>query len=434
MATNKPTVAWRPNPGPQTWLVTCPVADILCGGARGGGKTFGMLGCWLQHQATYGKDAKGVWFRRSIPEIEGAQAEMLKIFPLVGAQYQAQGRTWVFPSGATLKLRYLESDQDANRYQGHEYTLLLYDDVGTWPSPVPIDFLRGTLRSAAGVPCRMISSANPAGPGHEWLKARYLTPSRPLSPFWSDEGGGKPPIQRVYIPSTIKDNPYLAPDTEAGKQYLTQLHHAGPAHIVAAWIDGDWDLEPGGAMLEPAWLENTFDVLPERGKARLVISIDPAEDVGANNDETGIVVGLHHGHFVYLLHAEAVKLLLAPLEERIEQLCREFMPDLILVEKKSVGGPLVQNLRRRPGWRWATQALDPGRSSKAERMWAQAPWFQGGRVLVPKSAPWLYDYRRELLRFTGNRKLNERDNRVDATSQLLRYFGSGHAALALLSA
>ena len=105
-----------------------------------------------------------------------------------------------------------------------------------------------------------------------------------------------------------------------------------------------------------------------------------------------------------------------------------------VVEKKSVGGPLVQNLRRRPGWRWATQALDPGRSSKAERMWAQAPWFQGGRVLVPKSAPWLYDYRRELLRFTGNRKLNERDNRVDATSQLLRYFGSGHAALALLSA
>ena len=68
MATTKPSVAWQPNAGPQTWLVTCPVADILCGGARGGGKTFGMIGCWLQKQAMYGKDAKGVWFRRSIPE------------------------------------------------------------------------------------------------------------------------------------------------------------------------------------------------------------------------------------------------------------------------------------------------------------------------------------------------------------------------------
>ena len=67
-------------------------------------------------------------------------------------------------------------------------------------------------------------------------------------------------------------------------------------------------------------------------------------------------------------------------------------------------------------------------------MWAEVPWFQGGRVLFPKSAPWLYDYKREMLRFTGNKKLNERDNRVDATSQLLRYFKAGHAALALLSA
>jgi predicted phage terminase large subunit-like protein len=392
-----------------------------------------MLGCWLQHQAMYGKEAKGVWFRRSIPEIEGAQAEMLKVFPLVGAQYESAKRTWTFTTGATLKLRYLESDQDAYRYQGHEYTLLMYDDVGTWPSPVPIDFLRGTLRSAAGVPCRMISSANPAGPGHEWLKARYLTPSRPLMPFMHEEKG-KPGIERVYIPSTIKDNPYLSPNTEAGKQYLTQLHHAGPAHIVSAWIDGDWDIEPGGAMLEPAWLEHTYDTPFQRSAGRVVISIDPAEDIGRNNDETGIVIGQQVGHYVHVLHADACKLLLAPLEERIEQLAKTYQPDLILVEKKSVGGPLVQNLRRRIAWRWATQALDPGRLSKAERMWEQAPWFQGGRVLMPKSAPWLYDYRRELLRFTGNKRLNERDNRVDATSQLLRYFGAGHAALALLSA
>ena len=35
-----------------------------------------MLGDWMQHQAIYGKDARGVWFRRSKPETEEAQARM----------------------------------------------------------------------------------------------------------------------------------------------------------------------------------------------------------------------------------------------------------------------------------------------------------------------------------------------------------------------
>ena len=35
---------WRPNAGPQSWLISCPVFEVFYGGARGGGKTAGMLG------------------------------------------------------------------------------------------------------------------------------------------------------------------------------------------------------------------------------------------------------------------------------------------------------------------------------------------------------------------------------------------------------
>jgi hypothetical protein len=38
------TVGWEPQPGPQTALLACPVFEVFFGGARGGGKTDGMLG------------------------------------------------------------------------------------------------------------------------------------------------------------------------------------------------------------------------------------------------------------------------------------------------------------------------------------------------------------------------------------------------------
>ena len=40
----KEEVIWQPQPGPQQILVSCPVQEIFFGGARGGGKTDGMIG------------------------------------------------------------------------------------------------------------------------------------------------------------------------------------------------------------------------------------------------------------------------------------------------------------------------------------------------------------------------------------------------------
>ena len=37
-------IGWQPQPGPQTALLACPVFEVFFGGARGGGKTDGMLG------------------------------------------------------------------------------------------------------------------------------------------------------------------------------------------------------------------------------------------------------------------------------------------------------------------------------------------------------------------------------------------------------
>src|SRR5262249_47982626 len=52
-------VHWEPQPGPQEMLLTCSLEDIAFGGARGGGKTAGMLGDFLFYESQYGKHAQG---------------------------------------------------------------------------------------------------------------------------------------------------------------------------------------------------------------------------------------------------------------------------------------------------------------------------------------------------------------------------------------
>src|SRR5262249_28186814 len=63
-------VVWTPLPGPQTAFVQCPISDVFYGGARGGGKTFGLLGDFLGFSAKYRDLARGILFRRTLSELE----------------------------------------------------------------------------------------------------------------------------------------------------------------------------------------------------------------------------------------------------------------------------------------------------------------------------------------------------------------------------
>lgn len=415
-----PTVLLAPQRGPQTWLLTCPVADILFGGARGGGKTLASILDWLSHQARYGKDARGVWFRRTLPEIEGAAVPMQAFFPQLGAVYQVQARTWTFPTGATLKLRYLESDQDADRYQGHEYTWLCFDEVGTWSTPHAIDKLRATLRSAAGVPVRMLATANPGGPGHAWIKARYVTPSPPLTPFTGDDGQ-----QRVFIPSRIADNPALL---AADPTYVDRLKASGPPWLVRAWLEGDWDATLQGDMIRAEWLKHTYEQAPPYRSGRTLISVDTAIKAGKDNDYTAIVIAREHEGRVYLLDVVRGKWEFPDLRARLAGVCEAHNPHAVLIEDKGSGQSLLQQLRA-DGFRWPTVPTVPT-ADKVTRLFVETAKLEGGGVLLPQYAGWVRDFVDECLVFPKG----AHDDQVDALSQLLRYLREGVDLWALYGA
>jgi len=236
-----------PQPGPQSKFLACPANEILYGGARGGGKSYGLLLDWVAHAARHGNDARGILLRRTMPELEDMLDKARELLPRMGWQYFEQKKTWVSPQGASLKMRYLERDQHADRYQGHAYTWIGLDEAGSWPRPDPIDKLRATLRSAAGVKPRMILSANPGGVGHNWIKRRYIDPVKPYELQAEITGGARWTI--AFIPAKFEDNPILQ---QADPGYIDRATDKLPDWLAKAWRDGNWDIVAGG-MFDDVW-------------------------------------------------------------------------------------------------------------------------------------------------------------------------------------
>jgi hypothetical protein len=243
------SVIWSPLPGPQTALVCCPVFEVFFGGARGGGKTDGALGDFLQHAQQYGENAAGLMVRRTLKQLRRTIARSKKLYRPLGANFNETDKEWTFPDGATLIFAYLERDDDANNYQGHDYTRVYVEEIGNFPSPVPIMKLMATLRSGEGVPCGFRATGNPGGPGHQWVKARYIDPAPAgwkiiTSTFENPFTGEMVSRDRVFIPSKLSDNPYL------GAEYVANLHMSGSPELVRAWLEGDWNVVAGAFFSE----------------------------------------------------------------------------------------------------------------------------------------------------------------------------------------
>jgi hypothetical protein len=242
-------VHWKAQPGPQSALLACPVFEVFYGGARGGGKTDGVLGEFVSHADLYGGNAIGLMVRRTLKQLRETIARSKQIYRPLGAIFNETDKEWTFPNGARLVFAYLERDDDADNYQGHSYTRVYIEEIGNFPNPAPIMKLMATLRSGAGVPCCFRATGNPGGPGHQWVKARYIDPA-PLggkvirSEFTNPFTGETVTRERVYIPSRVTDNTYL------GTDYIANLHLSGSENLVKAWLEGDWNVIAGAFFPE----------------------------------------------------------------------------------------------------------------------------------------------------------------------------------------
>jgi len=229
---------WQPQEGPQAILVDCPVETIVYGGARGGGKTVGMILKNCFKAAEYGKHQKGIFFRKELPQLEAAIETCKEIYLPLGWTWAEQKKTFTAPNGATLKFRPLERDSDAEKYMGHDYSDVYFEELTNWADSKPIFRLYSTLRSGAGVPCQFHATCNPGGPGHQWVKAWIVDPNPAGYEVLEDEFGSK----RIFIPAKVDDNQELM---RADPNYVNRIKQSGSKELVRAWLHGDWNIVEG---------------------------------------------------------------------------------------------------------------------------------------------------------------------------------------------
>lgn len=249
---------WAPQPGPQFDAIDaakwCP--ELLYGGARGGGKTDFLIGDWMA-DAHRGAAWSGILFRRTYRELEDyivPRCQTVIPATLRGARWYETDRMWEVQGGATLRLRYLERDADADAYQGQAYPWIGVDEIGLWPSISPYLKLLGILRSASGVSVRIRATANPGGAGHQWVKARWIDPApQGYTPIRDTATG----MIRMFIPSKATDNRILMRNDPG---YIDRLRGVGSESLVRAWVDGDWSVVEGAYF--PEWRTDRHVVQP----------------------------------------------------------------------------------------------------------------------------------------------------------------------------
>lgn len=254
---------WTPQNGAQEIAWTADWCDeLFYGGERGGGKSDLQIGWQEDGALTYGQHWRGIMFRKTYPELEELQARAMEVFPGEGAVFKTQpsaeypfSSCWYWPSGASVKMRYIENDKDYGRYHGHQYTGISFDEVTEYATPAGLLKMLSTLRSPHGVPCRVRLTGNPGGIGHVWVKARYVTPAAPLTPFTDPETG----FTRMFVPSRMQDNQILMKNDPG---YRTRILAAtgGNEALRQAWLEGNWDIVAGAffdnitpAIYLPRW-------------------------------------------------------------------------------------------------------------------------------------------------------------------------------------
>jgi hypothetical protein len=237
---------WSPQPK-QALALERPEFEIGFGGARGGGKTDGLL-AWLGYDSEQPR-LRGALIRKNSVDLQDALLRLREIHPRV--KIFGNPPVIKFPNangeiirtkdgeligGATYFTGHLKDKNALNKWVGQNLQRLGVEELNLVPSEEQYQSVLASIRSTIpGVAAQVFSTFNPDNVGHTWIKRRFGLSGIPAGPiFTKDPKSGR---MRVFVPSRVEDNfALMANDPE----YVRTLEGL-PDGLREQWRWGSWD-------------------------------------------------------------------------------------------------------------------------------------------------------------------------------------------------
>lgn len=220
----------------------------------------------------YGAFWRGVIFDREYKNLDDIISKTQRWFPKFndGARFLSSGKDlkWVWPTGEELLIRAVKKLGDYWNYHGQEFPFMGWNELTKYPTPDLYDMLQSCNRSSflpqenpitdpngktiylPELPLVTFATTNPFGPGHHWVKKRFIDIASPGQVIKTVTDVFNPRTQKreqiiktqVRIYGSYRENRYLSPE------YVATLKNISDPNKRKAWEQGDWDVVGGGAL------------------------------------------------------------------------------------------------------------------------------------------------------------------------------------------
>lgn len=168
-----------------------------------------------------------------------------------------------------------------------------------------------------------------------------------------------------------------------------------------------------GNLVKWKWF-NRYTSLPEKSYSnKIVQSWDTASKSHELTDYSACVTALVYKDDIYILDVFRDRLDYPELKKKIISMRKHWKTDTLLIEDKGSGTGLIADLKS-DGIR--SIGINP-EADKVVRMSTCSAKIEDGSVLLPKDAPWMDDFKMELLAFPNGKH----DDQADAFSQLINW-------------
>ncbi|MHA2063677.1 MAG: terminase large subunit domain-containing protein [Candidatus Thorarchaeota archaeon] len=251
---------WLPLPGSQYTFLECPVFEALYEGTRGPGKTLTLIMDFAKDVGKgYGKAWRGIMFRQKLGDLDDVVRKieewMYQLYPGFRFRKSKADYSAVWPTGEELLLRHMEDERNYGEYHGHEYPWIGWEELTQWPNDKAYKLMMSCSRpTRPGIKTRIRSTTNPYGPGHNWVKRRFMLPT--MRGRVVRKPGEKP---RVAIHGNLSENILLL-HQDPGYPMIIREAATNPAQA-EAWLAGSWDVTSGG-MIDDLF-DNDVHILPK---------------------------------------------------------------------------------------------------------------------------------------------------------------------------